>query len=173
MVRRESRRGNDSIELLVVIRTQEPNRQNSGACAEVLAKGDHVALRIGHHRFPVEPWHSLDRGGFKPALPKLSNKAIQVVHQEREQGLPGAAGVTDHVDPSSLYCPPHGFVFRHDDIWGPSEEALVPRERRVVVGHGNASEDIVDGQWSLLCPVLRLALWSRDAHRLIGQSYPA
>jgi len=124
--------------------------QNSGVCAEVLAQGDHVALGISNHRFSVEPWHCLDRGGFKPSFPKLSNMVLQVVHEEREQSLAGAIGVTDHVDPSGICSLPHGFVFRHDDIWGPSEEALVPRERRVVVGHGNASEDMLDGQCSLL-----------------------
>jgi len=133
--------------------------QNSGVCAEVLAQEDHVALGIGNHHFSVEPWHCVDRGGFKPSFPKLSNMVLQVVHEEREQGLAGAVGVTDHVDPSCMCYLPHGFVFRHDDIWGPSEEALVPRERRLVVGHGNASEDMVDGQWSLLCHVLRLDLW--------------
>src|SRR5260370_21795616 len=124
--------------------------QNSGVCAEVLAEGDHVALGISNHRFSVEPWHCLDRGGFKPSFPKLSNMVLQVVHEEREQGLAGAVGVTDHVDPSGICYLPHGFVFRHDDIWGPSEEALVPRERRVIVGNGNASEDMLDGQCSLL-----------------------
>ena len=133
--------------------------QNSGVCAEVFAYGDHVALGIGNHRFSVEPWHGVDRSGSKPSLPELSDMVLQVVHEEREQGFPGAAGVTDHVDPSCLCYLPHGFVFRHVDIWGSSEEARVPRERRVVVGHGNASEDMGDGQWSLLCHVLRLDLW--------------
>ena len=120
--------------------------QSLVSCAEVLAQGDHVALRIGNHCFSVEPWHSVDRGGFKPSLPKRSYMVLQVVHEEREQGFPGAVGVTDHVDPSGICYLPHRFVFRHDDIWGPSEEALVPRERLFVVGHGNASEDMVDGQ---------------------------
>ncbi len=76
--------------------------QNLGVCAEVLAQGDHVALGIGNHRFSVEPWHGVDRGGFKPSFPKLSNMVLQVVHEEREQGLAGAVGVTDHVDPSGI-----------------------------------------------------------------------
>src|SRR5260370_6825759 len=83
---------------------------------------------------------------------------LEVVQEEREQVLPGAVAIPDHVDPSSICYPPHRFVFRHDDIWGPSEEALVPRERLFVVGYGNASEDMVDGQWSLLWHMLHLDL---------------
>ena len=132
--------------------------QHSGVCAEVLAEGDHVALGIGHHCFSVEPWHSVNRGGCKPSFPKLSDMVLQVVHEEREQGLPGAVGVTDEVDPSGISYLPHGLIFRHDDVWGPSEEARVPGQRRVVVGHGNASKDMLNGQWSLLCSVVRLAL---------------
>src|SRR5438874_1656053 len=66
-------------------------------CTEVLAKGDHIALGIANHRFSVEPWHRLDRSGSKPSSPKLSNITLQVIHEEREQSLPGAITVTDHV----------------------------------------------------------------------------
>src|SRR5258708_3227188 len=90
--------------------------QNSGVCAEVLAQGDHVALGISNHHFSVEPWHCLDRGGFKPSFPKLSNMVLQVVHEEREQGLAAPVGVTDHVDPSGICYLPHAFLFRHAAI---------------------------------------------------------
>jgi hypothetical protein len=80
--------------------------------------------------------------------------ALQVVHKEGEQGFPGAFGVTYHINPIGLCSLLHGFVFRHDDIWRSFEEAGVLRERRVVVGYGNAGEDKVDGQessFAILC----------------------
>jgi len=132
--------------------------QSSGACALILAYGNHVTLGIGNHRFAEEPWHGVDRGGFKPLFSKQGDMVLQVVHEEREQGRSCAVGITDHVDPPCLCYLPHGFVFCHDDIWGPSEEARVPRECLFIVGYGNASEDMGDGQWSLLRHVLRLDL---------------
>jgi hypothetical protein len=81
--------------------------QGTRAACRGDVEGDHVALGIGHHRFSVEPWHGLDRGGCKPSFPKLSNIVLQVVHEEREHGLAGAGGVTDHVDPSGLCYLPH------------------------------------------------------------------
>src|SRR5260370_5115071 len=61
--------------------------QNSRVCAEVLPHGDHVALGISNHRFSVEPWHCLDRGGFKRSFPKLRNIVLQDAHAQREQAL--------------------------------------------------------------------------------------
>ena len=43
-------------------------------------------------------------------------------------------------------------------------------QRAHVVGYGNAGEDMVDGQESLLCHRVRFDLWARAAQRLIGQS---
>ena len=103
-------------------------------------------------------YHFAEGPGRNAGLPRSPKTIAPPIAAAPGSNLSSTAFAIEGFTKSGICYMPHGFVFRHDDIWGPSEEALVPRERRVIVGHGNASEDMVDGQCGLLCHVLRLDL---------------